>query len=77
MPLRDAGLRVDRAFDRRSVKAQMKGADRSGALAALIIGPEESTAGTVTLRPLRGGGDQRAVPIGEVATALLALRGEP
>lgn len=75
--LRDAGLRVDRAFDRRSVKAQMKGADRSGALAALIIGPEESTAGTVTLRPLRGGGDQRAVPIGEVATALLALRGEP
>jgi histidyl-tRNA synthetase len=74
--LRDAGLRVDRGFDGRSIKAQMKGADRSGALAALIIGPDEAAAGTVTLRPLRGGGDQRAVPVAEVKDALLGLRGE-
>jgi histidyl-tRNA synthetase len=74
--LRDAGLRVDRGFDQRSLKAQMKGADRSGALAALIIGPDEAAAGTVSLRPLRGGGDQRAVPRSEVADVLRSLRGE-
>jgi histidyl-tRNA synthetase len=73
--LREAGLRVDRGFDQRSLKAQLKGADRSGALAALIIGPEEAEAGTVSVRPLRGGGDQRAVPTAGVADTLVALRG--
>jgi len=60
--LRRAGLRADRAFDGRSLKSQMKSADRSGARVALIVGPDEVAAGTVSLRPLRGGGDQRTVP---------------
>ena len=51
--LRRAGLRVDRGFDDRSMKSQMKTADRSGALVALIIGPKELDEGTVSLRPLR------------------------
>jgi histidyl-tRNA synthetase len=59
--LRQAGLRADRAFDGRSLKSQMKAADRSGARVALIVGPDEVAAGTVALRPLRGG-DQRTVP---------------
>ena len=33
-----AGLGVDRAFDSRSMKAQMKRADRSGAAVAVIVG---------------------------------------
>jgi histidyl-tRNA synthetase len=39
--LRDAGVRADRAFDGRSMKAQFKLADRSGARLAVIVGPQE------------------------------------
>ena len=39
--LRDAGVRADRAFDDRSMKAQFKQADRSGAPLALVVGPDE------------------------------------
>ena len=71
--LRDEGLRVDRGFGERSLKAHLRAADRSGALAALIVGTEELAEGTVTLRPLRGG-DQRAVKRGELPDALRHLR---
>ncbi|HXY28977.1 MAG TPA: histidine--tRNA ligase [Acidimicrobiales bacterium] len=60
--LRRAGLRADRAFDGRSMKSQIKSADRSGALVALVVGPQELADGTVGLRPLRSGDEQRAVP---------------
>jgi histidyl-tRNA synthetase len=62
--LRAAGLRADRAFENRSMKSQMKAADRSGAAVAVIIGSRELDAGTVVLRPLRGEGphDQQTVP---------------
>jgi len=48
-----AGIRADRAYENRSMKAQMKVADRSGAAVALIVGGDEAEAGLVTLRPLR------------------------
>ena len=48
-----AGIRADRAYENRSMKAQMKVADRSGAAVALIIGGDEAEAGVVTVRPLR------------------------
>jgi histidyl-tRNA synthetase len=59
--LRTAGWRADRAFDARSMKSQMKAADRSGATVAVIVGSDELAAGTVTVRPLRGG-EQETVP---------------
>ena len=59
--LRAAGLTADRAFENRSMKAQMKAADRSGAGIALIVGSEELAGGTIAVRPLRQGGDQRVV----------------
>ena len=68
--LRRAGLRADRAFDGRSMKAQMKMADRSGARLALIVGPGERVEGTVTVRPLREEGEQRTVPLSEAAAAV-------
>lgn len=68
--LRGAGFRVERAFDGRSMKAQLKAADRSGAAVALIVGPDELAAETVTVRPLRAGGDQRQVARDQVAEAL-------
>ena len=70
--LREAGLRADRAFDGRSMKAQMKLADRSGATVALIVGPQEAATGTVVVRPLRSGGDQEAVPASSVVDAVRA-----
>jgi histidyl-tRNA synthetase len=61
LELRRAGVRAERGYDQRSMKAQMKAADRSGAPLAAIIGSDELAADTVTLRDLRTG-DQRAVP---------------
>src|SRR5437870_5452172 len=43
--LRDAGIRADRAFDDRSMKAQFKLADRSGARLAVVVGDDELAAG--------------------------------
>lgn len=52
--LRRAGIRCDRAFDRRSMRSQMKAADRSGARVAVIVGERELSEGVVGLRRLRG-----------------------
>ncbi len=68
--LRRAGMRADRAFDGRSMKSQLKAADRSGASLAVIIGPDELADGTVSLRPLRGEGGQWTVPSAEVVDAV-------
>ena len=51
--LRGAGLATERAYDARSMKAQMKMADKSGARLALLVGPQELAAGQVTIRDLR------------------------
>ncbi|MFM7871644.1 MAG: His/Gly/Thr/Pro-type tRNA ligase C-terminal domain-containing protein, partial [Actinomycetota bacterium] len=51
--LRRLGLVVERAFDNRSMKSQMKAADRSGAKIAVIIGPDEVATGVAVLRWLR------------------------
>jgi len=50
--LRRAGFRADRSFDARSMRAQMKAADRSGARLALIVGDQERADGTVGVRSL-------------------------
>jgi histidyl-tRNA synthetase len=59
--LRRAGLRVDRSFDGRSGRAQMKAANRSGAPVALILGDDERASGTVTVRDLRHDVPQQSV----------------
>ena len=68
--LRRAGVRADRAFDSRSMKSQMKAADRSGAAYAVIIGESERDAGTAIVRPLRGDGEQVAVARTELVSRL-------
>jgi histidyl-tRNA synthetase len=75
--LRRAGLSADRAFDGRSMKSQMKVADRSGARVALIVGPEERAAGTVTVRDLRHGTEQRSVAADQVVAEVAALARQP
>ena len=54
--LRASGFSADRAFENRSMKSQMKVADRSGATHAVIVGSNELAASTVVVRPLRTGG---------------------
>ncbi len=61
--LRDDGHAVVVNGGGGSMKSQMKRADASGAALALIVGDDEVAAGTVALKPLRGDGDQAAVPI--------------
>jgi len=58
--LRAHGFSADRAYDLRSMKAQMKAADRSGASIALIIGSDEVANSTIMLRPM-GSGEQYVV----------------
>ncbi len=73
--LRDAlpGLRLLAHCGGGSFKSQLKRADRSGALVALILGEAEAEAGTVGLKPLRGGGEQETVPQAQAAQKLAAL----
>ncbi len=68
--LRQAGLAADRAFDGRSLKAQMKLADRSGAAFAAIVGEDELAAGTVTVRDLRGDSGQTAVDRADIVSEI-------
>ncbi len=68
--LRAAGISADRSYDNRSMKAQMKGANRSGAAFAVIVGTDEIDAGTVTLKPLRSGGEQSIVPMAHLVSDL-------
>jgi histidyl-tRNA synthetase len=65
--LRASGLRVETALGGRSMKAQMKAADRSGARFALVLGDDEVAAGTVSVRDLAASS--------QVSVALDALAG--
>jgi histidyl-tRNA synthetase len=65
-----AGISADRAYENRSMKAQMKAADRSGAPpSSVIVGTDELAAGTVTVRPMRGG-EQSAVARADMVTTI-------
>lgn len=58
--LRQAGLAAQMEFDARSVRAQMKRADRLAARVTLIVGGDELARGEITLRDMVTG-DQRAI----------------
>lgn len=76
--LRQAGFAVDRAYDGRSMKSQMKAADRSGARVAVLVGPNESATGEVSLRDLRsseGDESQRRLPKSELIGELRKMLG--
>jgi histidyl-tRNA synthetase len=71
--LRSAGLGADRSFGGRSVKAQMKVADRSGARVAILIGEDELEAGVVTVRDLRGDTGQHQIAREALVPSVSAL----
>ncbi len=67
--LRNNAISADRAFDNRSMKAQMKAADRSGAAIALIIGTDEVAAGHIIVRPMNSG-QQYAIAQDQLVAAI-------
>jgi len=70
--LRAAGLSGTMDFEGRSLKAQMRSADKLRARVAVILGPDEAARGVVKLKNLRAQGDAREqeVKIDDVATKL-------
>ncbi|MBW4717030.1 histidine--tRNA ligase [Saccharothrix obliqua] len=67
--LRAAGVRFDLAYGGKGLKGAMKGADRSGARFALVLGERDIEAGVVQLKELASG-DQREVPLADVVTSV-------
>ena len=72
--LRHAGLSALVDYDARSLRAQMKRADRSGARRVVILGDDELARGEVTVKDM-GSGEQAAVARSEVVARLAG--GEP
>jgi histidyl-tRNA synthetase len=72
--LRRAGLSAHMELEARSLKAQMKRADRVAARAVVIIGADELARGEVTLRLMQSS-EQRAVARAEVVPAVKAALG--
>ena len=60
--LRDAGLDVLSNCGQGSLKKQMRRADASGAEVAVIVGDDERSQETVSIKPLRSQGPQLSVP---------------
>lgn len=72
--LRQRGLRADLDYGGRSLKAQMKQADRRRARSALILGPDELERKQVTVRDMETG-NQQSLSIEEVVTGVKSLLG--
>ncbi len=70
--LRDGGFATLMHCGGGSFKSQMKRADASGALVALILGEDEVAAGEVTFKPLRGG-EQMRISLDDVGEHLAAM----
>ena len=73
--LRENGLRVERAYGDRSVKAQWKAADKSRAVYGVMLGRAEAERQEVAVKDLRSG-EQVAVPRDAVVAWLLSRREE-
>lgn len=71
--LRAQGLSVQMHSGGGSVKSQMKKADASGAQIAALLGEDERAAGQVTLKPLRGQGEQKTLAWSEAAAAVHSM----
>ncbi|HSJ51142.1 MAG TPA: histidine--tRNA ligase [Actinomycetota bacterium] len=68
--VRAAGLSADTSFAERTLKAQLRTADRTGASYAAIIGDDEVAESSVTLRRLSDGAQER-VPLADVVNWLV------
>lgn len=72
--LRESGLAVDLYTGAGRLGKQLRYADRRGVPVAVIVGPEEDDAGTVTVKQL-GTGEQSTVPESDAAATIRAAIG--
>lgn len=72
--LRSDGLRTELDYMDRSLRAQLRQANRLGARAVLILGDDEAAAGVAKLRDMQSG-DERAVGNDEVVQLVREMRG--
>ena len=70
--LRDAGIRAEGDTQGRSLKSQFKVAGKMDAALAVVVGPDELTAGQVTIRDFSTH-EERQVGIGQVAQQVASL----
>lgn len=70
--LRRAGVRVDVAYGDRALKGAMKGADRSGARYAVVVGGRDLEAGVAQVKDLATG-EQSAVPLDDLVAHIQEL----
>jgi histidyl-tRNA synthetase len=68
--IRALGVAADLDLEGRSLKSQMRAADRSGARVVLMYGPDEEARGVVRWKPMRGGGAEEDVPVEEALKRL-------
>ena len=68
--LRRAGVRTDLAYGGRGLKGAMKGADRSGAAFAIVIGERDLEAGVAQVKSMDTG-EQTAVPLDDLSSHLI------
>jgi histidyl-tRNA synthetase len=74
MALRDAGVAAELDHRGRSLKAQFKHADKLGARVAVVVGPDELSAGEATVRDMVTK-DERRVALADVPAHVAALIG--
>jgi histidyl-tRNA synthetase len=70
--LRSAGVSADMDVSGRSMKSQMKQADREGATACIVVGETELASGTVMLKEMKTG-EQSAVPRHQIVARLAGV----
>lgn len=70
--LRASGISVDMSYGDRGLKGAMKGADRAGALYALVLGESELETGTVAVKNLQAH-EQQDVPLESVVQHITAV----
>lgn len=74
--LRERGVSADMSYGDRGLKGAMKGADRAGALYALVLGDKELAEGTVTVKDL-GAHEQHEVDLTAVVELLAEKTEKP
>ena len=70
--LRDLSIATLIGETGKSMKAQMRGANHSGAKFGVIIGDDEWAAGQAVLKDLAGEGDQEVLPFAAIAATVRA-----
>ena len=69
LALRQAGIRTEADYQGRSLKSQLKQANKAGARLCVMLGPDEIAAGEATLRDMRSH-EQVQVPLNGLAAAV-------